>query len=46
MRGQKMAKSKMWIQAKKVKVFKAKNLGIQSGLFLIFRVRKTFTKVK
>ncbi len=41
-----MAKSKKWIQAKKSKVFRAKNLNSQSGLFLIPRAKKAFTELR
>ncbi len=41
-----MAKSKKWSQAKKVETFRAKNFRIKSGLFFIFRTRKTITKLE
>ncbi len=41
-----MAKSKKWIRAKKIEASKAKNLVSQSGLFLISRAKKTFTKLE
>ena len=41
-----MAKSKKWIQAKKAKVSRAKNLSIQLGLFLTFKAKKAFTKLR
>ena len=42
-----MAKSKKWqIRAKKAEVSKAKNLGIQSRLFLISGAKKAFTKLR
>ena len=40
-----MAKSKKWIQAKKVKVSRAKNLD-QSGSFFTANARKAFTELK
>ncbi len=44
-KGQKMAKSKKWIRAKKVKASRAKNLG-QSGSFLTSEAKKAFTKLR
>ena len=44
-KSEKTDKSKKWIQAKKAKAFRTKNLG-QSKLFFIFGVRKAFTKLK
>ena len=41
-KNQKMAKSKKWYWIKKVKASKAKNLSIQSKLFLTSRARKEF----
>ncbi len=41
-----MAKSKKWIQAKKVEASRAKNLGIQSKIFFTFGAKKTFTKLR
>lgn len=38
-----MAKSKKWIQAKKIEAFKAKNLG-QSRIFFDFEPRQAITK--
>ena len=40
-----MAKSKSWIQTKKVKASRAKNLG-QLGTFFTLIARQTFTKLK
>ena len=44
-KGQKTAKSKNWIRAKKAKASRAKNLG-QSGLFLTADTRRAFTKLR
>ncbi len=44
-RGQKTAKSKKWIRAKKAEVSRAKNLG-QSGSFLTADARKAFTELR
>ncbi len=44
-KGQKMAKSKKWICAKKADASRAKNLG-QSGLFLTFEAKKAFTELR
>ena len=41
-----MAKSKKWIYAKKIEVFRAKNLSSQSRLFLTSGARKTFIKLR
>ena len=42
-----MVKSKKWIQTKKTKVFKAKNLGLgQLETFFISKARKNFTKLR
>ena len=40
-----MAKSKKWIQTKKAKTSRAKNLG-QSGTFFITNARRTFIKLR
>ena len=40
-----MPKFKKWVQAKKTKASRAKNLG-QSGMFLIVNARKAFTKLR
>ncbi len=45
-KGQKTAKSKNWIRAKKSKAFRAKNLSSQSGSFLTFEARKAFIKLR
>ena len=45
-KSQKTAKSKKWIQAKKVKVFRAKNFRNQSRSFLILEPKKVFTKLR
>ncbi len=44
-KGQKTAKSKKWIRVEKAEASRAKNLG-QSGLFLTFKARKAFTKLR
>ncbi len=44
-KGQKTAKSKKWIWAKKAEASEAKNLG-QSGLFLTTDARRAFTKLR
>ncbi len=44
-KGQKMAKSKKWIYAKKTEASRAENLG-QSGSFLTTDARRAFTKLK
>ena len=46
MKGQKIAKSKKCIQAKKVETFRAKNLGIQSGFYFISGAKRAFTKLR
>ena len=43
---QKTTKSKKLIWAKKTKTFRAKNLNIQSRLFLTFKIKKSFTKLR
>ncbi len=43
---QKTAKSKKWIRAKKAEASRAKNLGIQSGLFFTSGARKAFTELR
>ena len=40
-----MAKLKRWIQAKRAKTSRAKNLS-KSRMFLIFKARKIFTKLR
>ncbi len=45
-KSQKTAKSKKWIRAKKVEVFRAKNLDIQSRWFLTSGARKALTKLR
>ncbi len=44
-KGQKTAKSKKWIWAKKAEASRAKNLG-QSGLFLTANARRAFTELR
>ena len=41
-KGQKTAKSKKWIRAKKVEASKARNFSSQLGVFLIIDARKAF----
>ncbi len=45
-KGLKTAKSKKWIWAEKSEASRAKNFSSQWKLFLIFEVRKAFTKLK
>ncbi len=44
-KGQKTAKSKKWIRAKKAEASRAKNLG-QSGSFLTTDAKRAFTKLR
>ncbi len=45
-KGQKTAKSKKWIRAKKSEASRPKNFSSQSGLFLTSKAKKAFTKLK
>ena len=45
-KGQKMAKSKKWIHAKKAEASRTRNLNSQSGAFFTTDARKTFTELR
>ena len=45
-KGQKTAKSKKWIRAKKAEAFRARNFNSQSGAFLTIDIKRAITKLK